>query len=61
MSDLTSQAITLTGIFSKATTTSDGGWNLTLTFDNTQAQEIIKVAELKDRLLQLAIIPIPEL
>lgn len=52
------KGITLTAIFSKATTTIDGGWNLTLSVDQGEAQKIMQLTELRQSLLQVAFVPI---
>lgn len=50
--------ITLEAIFSKAATTVDGGWNVTLSVDPRFARELMQLAELRDTLLQCAFIPV---
>lgn len=51
------QGITLTAVFNKATTTVDGGWNITFSVAQDEVNEVMKLSELRDTLLQLAIIP----
>lgn len=51
-------SITLTAIFSKATTTVDGGWRITFDVDQSEAQSILKLSVLRDQLFQMALIPI---
>lgn len=52
------KGLTFLAIFNKATTTIDGGWNVTLSISQEQADTITKLAELRDTVLQVAIIPI---
>lgn len=53
-----SDAITLVGMFARATTTVDGGWNVTFAMNQDEVQNIAKLSEFKDWMLQLAIIPV---
>jgi hypothetical protein len=57
----THPGITLNAIFAKAATTVDGGWNVTLSVDASQANEIMQLTALRDSVLQCAFIPIDEL
>jgi hypothetical protein len=51
------QAVTFQAIFNKATTTIDGGWNVTLSVSNDEAQRILQLSNMRDQVLQVAIIP----
>ena len=53
------EAITFGAIFSKATTTVDGGWNLTLSVNPEEADQIVKLFKMKDSLFQVALVPVP--
>ncbi len=53
------QAITFEAIFSRATTTVDGGWNLTLSCNQSEVTKISQISAMRERVLQIAIIPIP--
>ena len=48
--------LVLQALFVKATTTVYGGWRISFDCDAQQAQEIIELAKLKDKLLNLVII-----
>jgi hypothetical protein len=52
--------VTLQAVFAKATTTVDGGWNITLSVDASQAKDILALAQLRDTVLQCAFVPVPE-
>ena len=52
------EGITLSAIFSKATTTIDGGWNITFSVSQDNAEQVMQVAEFRETLLQLAVVPI---
>lgn len=45
-------------IFAKASTTVDGGWNVTFSVDSSEAQAIMDLAAMRDNVLQVAVIPI---
>lgn len=49
--------VTFQAIFSKATTTLDGGWNLTLSVNQEEAEKILQVSAMRDMVLQVAIVP----
>lgn len=51
------EGITFQGIFSKATTTVDGGWNVTFAVSQDEAQAVLQLAQLRDQILQLAVLP----
>lgn len=51
------EIITLQAIFNKATTTIDGGWNITFSVDQSQAQKITEISSLRDLVLNVAITP----
>jgi hypothetical protein len=51
------EIITLQAIFNKATTTVDGGWNITFSVDQSQAQKITELSSLRDMVLNVAITP----
>jgi hypothetical protein len=50
--------ITLQAIFSRATTTVDGGWNITFAVSQEEAKAILQLAQMRDTLMQLACVPI---
>ena len=50
--------ITFQAIFNKATTTLDGGWNVTLSLPSSEALQVTQLATLTEQLLQVAIIPL---
>lgn len=52
--------VTMTAIFCKATTTVDGGWNLTFTVSQDEAAQVMQISEFREHLLQLAVLPINE-
>lgn len=54
------QGITFQAIFIKAQTTADGGWRVTFDVDNSQSQNVNILSQLRDTLLQIAVIPLPE-
>lgn len=54
---MSESAVTFQAIFSKATTTVDGGWNLTLSVNQEEAEKILQVSAMRDMLLQVAIVP----
>lgn len=55
-----SLAVTLKAIFAKATTTVDGGWNLTFAVSADEAPQILQLASMRDMILQLAVLPAEE-
>jgi hypothetical protein len=50
--------ISLQAIFSKATTTVDGGWVLSFAVSQDEAHTVTQITALREKLLQLAIIPL---
>lgn len=50
--------ITLQAMFNKATTTPDGGWNITFSVNQDEAEAIMQLCQMRDTLVQLGIIPI---
>lgn len=50
--------ITFAAVFSKATTTVDGGWNITFSVSQDEASNVMLLSELREMLLQVAIVPI---
>lgn len=52
------KGITLQAIFNKATTTADGGWNITFSVSQDEAAQVMQLANMRDDLLQLAVVPI---
>ncbi len=50
-------AITFKAIFSKVATTVDGGWNLTLSVSQDDSQALLQLAELREQVLAVAIVP----
>lgn len=47
--------LTLSAIFSKASTIIDGSWNITFNVNDIDADKVILVSKLKDQLLRLTI------
>lgn len=47
--------IAIEAIFSKATTTVDGGWNVTFSTGEHMAEEITRLAKLRDQSLYLVV------
>lgn len=43
-------------IFKKATTTVDGGWSVSFDVDSSQADNITKIAAMRDEMLYLVIV-----
>lgn len=52
------EAITLEAALYRVTTTVDGGWNITFQAGQDQAQQILKLSNLRGSQLQFAIVPI---
>jgi len=52
----TTDGITFQAIFSKATTTVDGGWNVTFAVTQDEARAILQLAQLRDTLLQVGVV-----
>lgn len=52
------QGITFAAIFGKATTTVDGGWNVTFQVSQDHATQLMQLSTLRDTLLQVAVIPV---
>lgn len=50
--------VTFTATFSRATTLVDGGWRLTFDLGINEGPCIAQLAELRNELLQIAILPI---
>lgn len=50
--------VTLQAIFSKASTTVDGGWNITFAVSQDEAKAIMQLSQLREQLVQLAVVPI---
>ena len=50
-----SNQITLSAIVSGIRTTADGGWRVTFDVDNSQAQEILILSQLRDDLVHMEI------
>ena len=50
--------VTFTGTFARATTLVDGGWRLTFDLGIDESPSIAKLADLRNELLQIAIVPI---
>jgi hypothetical protein len=55
------KGITFQAIFGKATTTVDGGWNVTFAVSQEEAKQVLQLSQLRDSVLQVAVIPIDEL
>lgn len=55
-----SEAITFEGELSKITTTVDGGWNITFSVGQDQAEKILPLSEYRDTSLQFAVVPITQ-
>lgn len=54
------RSVTFRAIFSKATTTVDGGWNVTFSLAEHDGETVARIAELRDRTLQVAVVEVPE-
>lgn len=52
-----SVGITLQALFARATTTVDGGWNITFSVSQAEAKEVMQLSQLRDQVLQLAVVP----
>jgi len=52
------EGISFSCIFNKAQTTIDGGWIISFQVSQDEADQIMKLASLRDALMQLAVIPI---
>jgi hypothetical protein len=52
--------ITFEALFKRTSTTVDGGWSLTLTVNQSEAQALMDLMKFRDNRLQVAIIPINE-
>lgn len=50
------KGITFQAVFAKATTTVDGGWNVTFSVSQDEAEAILGLATLRDELLQVAVL-----
>lgn len=50
--------LTFAGVFTKATTTVDGGWNVTFSVSQDEAKNILSLSAMRDTLLQVAVIPV---
>jgi hypothetical protein len=50
-------AITFRAIFNKITTTVDGGWRLSIDVDNSEKDKLNELANYRDNLLAVAIVP----
>lgn len=50
--------ITFTALFSKATTTVDGGWNVTFSVNQEEADQIMELSQLRAIMLQVAVVPL---
>jgi len=57
MESNTSPQIYLTAIFNKATTTVDGGWNLTFSLSQDEADKVMIISQFRDCLLKLCVYP----
>lgn len=51
--------ISLSAIFKRLSSTVDGGWSLTLALDASQADELMKLTQFRETLLQVGIVPVP--
>jgi hypothetical protein len=54
------KGITFQAILSKASTTVDGGWVVSFAVSQDEAQAVLQLTELRDDLLQLAVVPVDE-
>lgn len=50
--------ITFEAIFAKATTTVDGGWNVTFSLNQDESEQIAALSAHRGELLQVAVIPV---
>ncbi len=44
----------------RVSTTLDGGWTITFTVDNSEAQRIMQLSQFRDQYLQVAVAPFPK-
>jgi hypothetical protein len=51
------EGITFVALFSKATTTVDGGWSITFEVGQDEAIKVVQLAEFRGQALQVAVIP----
>ena len=49
------ESITFNAIFSKATTTIDGGWNITFAVAQDEAHKVVNLAALRETLFKIQI------
>lgn len=54
------EGIVFQSVFSKATTTVDGGWNITFSVSQDDANKVTLLSNFRDVLLQLAVVPIEQ-
>lgn len=54
------EGITFKANFERLTTTIDGGWNLTLSVSQKEAESVLAVSGKRDLVFQVAIVPIPK-
>lgn len=54
----TDAQISFHGIFTKAWTSPDGGWNVTFSLSEQDSNQVLQIASLKDRLLAVGIVPV---
>ena len=57
---MSEQGITFEAIFSAARTTVDGGWKITLDVNADDSKAMLQLAQMRDTLFQVAMIPIEE-
>lgn len=52
------EPISLQAILSKATTTVDGGWNITFSVGEYNQAQVLELCNYKNELLQISIVPV---
>lgn len=57
MDDELSQGFTFGAVINRITSTVDGGWRVAFDLPDSEKQAILKLAELRDRVLQVGIVP----
>lgn len=58
---MTPDGLSLVATLKKITTTVDGGWSITFDVPDSESMNILQLAQLRDRLLQLGAVPVPQI
>lgn len=53
----TNDGITFEAIFFKASTTIDGGWQVTFSVNQSEAEKLLQVSQYREEILQVAVVP----